>query len=48
MRAKYRLRDAQEVYAAASITIAQCENILRRLGVKPPPPPPSLPSASGS
>jgi hypothetical protein len=48
MRAKYRLRDAQQVYAAASITIAQSEAILRRLGVKPPPAPASQPSASGS
>jgi chromosome segregation ATPase len=48
MRAKYRLHDAQAVYAAATMTINQCEAILRRLGVKPPPAPVSPPSASGS
>ncbi len=48
MRAKYRLHDAQQVYAAASMTIAQAENVLRRMGVRPPPAPASPPSASGS
>jgi uncharacterized protein YciI len=45
MSAKYRLRDAQQVYAAATSAANQSEAILRRLGVNPPPPPPSLNSS---
>ena len=48
MKHWYRLHDAKMAYASAQATIAQCQGILRQLGVRPPPAPKSPPSASGS
>jgi chromosome segregation ATPase len=48
MKHWYRLHDAKLAYASAQATIAQCQGILRQLGVRPPPTPQSPASASGS